>query len=134
MSELAAMVIGLIGGAMAGLMGIGGGILFVPALSVFLDHSHIESEATSLVAIIPVALVGAWRQAHYGNVRLADGLWLGVLSPVGVVLGAVVANAVPERALEIAVSVLILLVAGRLVMKAFEPEQPKDPHRAVEID
>ena len=65
------------------------------------------SSPTSLVAIIPVALVGAWRQAHYGNVRLADGLWLGVLSPVGVVLGAVVANAVPERALEIAFSVLI---------------------------
>ena len=134
MSELAAMAIGLIGGAMAGLMGIGGGILFVPALSVGLDHTHIEAEATSLVAIIPVALVGAWRQSHYGNVRLADGLWLGLLSPVGVILGAVVANAVPERALEIAFSVLILLVAVRLVVKALEPEQEKDPRRAVELD
>jgi uncharacterized membrane protein YfcA len=134
MSELAAMAIGLVGGTMAGLMGIGGGILFVPALSIFLDHTHIEAEATSLVAIIPVALVGTWRQAHYGNVRLGEGIWLGLLSPAGVIVGAVVANTVPERALEIAFSVLILFVAYRLVLKALEPEQAKDPHRAVEID
>ncbi len=123
MSELAAMAIGLLGGAMAGLMGIGGGILFVPALSIFLDHSHIEAEATSLVAIVPVALVGAWRQGHYGNVRLADGLWLGLLSPVGVVAGAVVANAVPQRALEVGFSILILFVAFHLVMRALQPQQ-----------
>lgn len=126
MSELAAMAIGLLGGAMAGLMGIGGGILFVPALSIFLDHSHIEAEATSLVAIIPVALVGAWRQGHYGNVRLTDGLWLGLLSPLGVIAGAVVANAVPQRSLEVGFAILILFVAYRLVRKALQP-QPETP-------
>ena len=72
MSVLAAMAVGLAAGATAGLMGIGGGILFVPALAIFLDKTQIEAEATSLLAIIPVAIVGAWRQAHYGNVRLAD--------------------------------------------------------------
>ena len=125
MSELAAIAIGLLGGVMAGLMGIGGGILFVPALSIFLDHSHIEAEATSLLAIVPVAIVGAWRQGAYGNVRFGEAAWLGLLSPLGVLAGAVVANAVPERALEIGFSVLILFFAYRLAVRGLQ--QQADP-------
>jgi uncharacterized membrane protein YfcA len=64
MSVLGAMAVGLLGGAAAGVMGIGGGVLFVPALAIFLDKTQIQAEATSLVAIIPVAIVGAGRQAH----------------------------------------------------------------------
>ena len=48
-----------------------------------------------------VAVVGAWRQRGYGNVRLKDGLIVGALSPVGVLVGAVLANSVSERALEL---------------------------------
>ena len=53
--------------------------------------------ATSLVAVVLVALVGTWRQHGYGNVRLRDGLIIGVLSPLGVLVGVVLANTVPER-------------------------------------
>jgi uncharacterized membrane protein YfcA len=100
-------------------MGVGGGILFVPALTLLLDESQLGAEATSLLAIIPVAIVGAWRQLSYGNVRLRDGLLIGVLSPVGVVIGVVVANEVPERALEIGFAVLVLFVALQLVRRSF---------------
>jgi uncharacterized membrane protein YfcA len=119
MSELAAILVGFAAGAVAGLMGVGGGILFVPALTLFLDQSQLHAEATSLLAIIPVALVGAWRQYEYGNMRLKEGLVIGVLSPVGVLIGTVVANTVPERALEIGFAGLILLIAGQLVRRAF---------------
>jgi uncharacterized membrane protein YfcA len=112
------MAIGLAGGVIAGLAGVGGGILFVPALAIFLDLSQLHAEATSLVAIVPVAVVGTWRQHRYGNVRLRDGLLIGTLSIGGVVAGAVVANSVSERALEIGFAVLILFVAARLVAKA----------------
>ena len=119
MSELAAIAVGFAAGAVAGLMGVGGGILFVPALTIFLDESQLGAESTSLLAIVPVALVGAWNQHRYGNVRLRDGLLIGALSPVGVLVGAVVANTVPQRALEIGFACLILFVAGQLVRRAF---------------
>jgi uncharacterized membrane protein YfcA len=130
MSVVAAMAIGLLAGATAGLMGIGGGVLFVPALAIFLDKTQIEAEATSLVAIIPVAIVGAWRQAQYGNVRLEDGLWIGALSLLGAVGGAVVANALSQRALEICFGLMMLTVAFRLVRQALRPEaEPEKPVR-----
>jgi uncharacterized membrane protein YfcA len=119
MSELAAIAIGFAAGVVAGLMGVGGGILFVPALTILLDESQLGAESTSLLAIIPVAVVGAWRQFGYGNVRLRDGLVIGALSPLGVLIGAVVANTVSERALEIGFAGLILFVAGQLVRRAF---------------
>jgi uncharacterized protein len=118
-SELAAIAVGLLAGAVAGLMGVGGGILFVPALTLFLDQNQIHAEATSLLAIIPVAIVGAWRQHGYGNVRLRDAIVIGLLSPVGVIVGAVVANSLPERALELGFAGLILFVAAQLVRRAF---------------
>lgn len=122
MSVLAAMAVGLAAGATAGLMGIGGGILFVPALAIFLDKTQIQAEATSLLAIIPVAIVGAWRQAQYGNVRLTDALWIGTLSVLGVVAGAVVSNALSQRALEVAFGLMMLTVAFRLAWHALSPD------------
>lgn len=122
MSVLAAMAVGLAAGATAGLMGIGGGILFVPALAIFLDKTQIQAEATSLLAIIPVAIVGAWRQAQYGNVRLTDALWIGTLSVLGIVAGAVVSNALSQRALEVAFGLMMLTVAFRLAWHALSPD------------
>ena len=127
MSVLAAMAVGLAAGATAGLMGIGGGILFVPALAIFLDKTQIEAEATSLVAIIPVAIVGAWRQGRYGNVRLSDGLWIGVLSLLGAIGGAVLANELSQRALEIGFGLLMLTFAGRLIRQALRPAPGTPP-------
>ena len=75
-----------------GLLGVGGGILFVPALVIFAHESQLEAVATSLVAIVLVALVGAWRQREYGNMRLRDGVLIGVLSPLGVLVGVLLAN------------------------------------------
>jgi uncharacterized membrane protein YfcA len=128
-SIVLAMAIGLAGGVVAGLMGVGGGILFVPALTLVLGHNQIEGEATSLVAIIPVALVGTWRQTHYGNVRLSDGLLIGLLSVAGVAFGTVVANALSQRALEVLFAFLLLLVAYRLAASALRRESP-----SIELD
>jgi hypothetical protein len=119
MDELLAAVLGFAGGAVGGLLGVGGGILFVPALAIFLDESQLGAEATSLFAIVPVAAVGMWRQRGYGNVRLGDGLMIGVLSPLGVAAGVVLANTVPERALELSFAAFVLLMAAQLVRRAF---------------
>jgi hypothetical protein len=114
---LGAVVLGFAAGAVGGLVGVGGGILFVPALTIFLDQSQLDAEATSLVAIVPVAAVGAWRQHSYGNVRRRDALTIGALSPLGAVAGTVLANNVSERALEISFACLVLFFAAQLVLR-----------------
>jgi uncharacterized protein len=118
MEYVAAALFGLAGGVVGGLLGVGGGVLFVPALAIFLDQSQVQAEATSLLAIVPVALVGTWRQHRFGNLRLRDGVVLGVLSPVGVALGVVIANAVSQRVLELSFAALVLFVAFQLVRRA----------------
>jgi uncharacterized membrane protein YfcA len=126
LNELAAILLGFLAGAVAGLVGVGGGILFVPALAIFMDQSQLEAEATSLVAIVLVAIVGTWRQLGYGNVRLRDGIMIGVLSPVGVVGGTVLANNVSERVLEIGFACLVLFFAAQLVRRSFREPAPDE--------
>ena len=113
-----AALIGVAAGVLAGMLGVGGGTLFVPGLVIFLGLSQVDAEATSLLAIIPVALVGAWRQHGYGNVRLPDAAVLGALAIPGAIVGVVVVNVLPERAIEIAFSLLILYVASQLVRRS----------------
>jgi uncharacterized protein len=120
---LGAVVIGFAAGMSSGLVGVGGGILFVPGLVVFLGDSQLEAEATSLLAIVVVAAVGAWRQSGYGNLNLRDGVLVGVLSPLGVGAGTVLANTVPERALELGFAALQLFFAWRLARRAASPEE-----------
>lgn len=115
---LMVIILGLAGGAIGGLLGVGGGVIFVPALVLFVGATQLEAEATSLLAIVPVAIVGTWRQHRSGNVDLRAGVLIGVLSIPGVAAGVIVANAVPERALELGFAGLALLVAAQLVHRA----------------
>ena len=112
------IALGFVGGLAGGLLGVGGGIVFVPALVIFANQSQLDAQATSLVAIVLVSVVGTWRQRGYGNVRLRDGLVIGVLSPIGVLVGVVLANALPERALELAFAALQLVFAWQLAKRA----------------
>jgi uncharacterized membrane protein YfcA len=120
-----AILLALFGGAVGGLLGVGGGILFVPALAIFLGNSQLEAEATSLLVIVPMAIVGTWRQVRHGNVDVRDGLLIGVLSLPGVVVGVVVANALPQRALELGFAALSLIVAARLLKRGLAEPDPE---------
>jgi uncharacterized membrane protein YfcA len=117
-----AALICVAGGLAGGLVGVGGGVLFVPALTIFIGLSQVEGESTSLMMIVIVALVGAFRQSSYGNLSLRDAIVIGVLSPLGVLIGVVVSNEVPQRALELSFAALVLFVAYGLVRKALSPE------------
>jgi uncharacterized protein len=121
---LGALVVGLAAGVLSGLVGVGGGVLFVPGLVLFLGESQIEAEATSLLAIVLVAAVGAWRQHRYGNVRPRDALVIGLLSPLGVVAGTVLANALPERALTLSFAAVQLFFAWQLARRAIHGGEP----------
>jgi uncharacterized protein len=112
------ILIGVAAGVLGGLLGVGGGVLFVPGLVIVVGLTQHEAEATSLLAIVPLALVGAVRQNRYGNVRRDDALLLGVLSVAGVAGGVALANALSGTALRTAFAVLILAIAAQLVRTA----------------
>jgi uncharacterized protein len=118
MDELLAALICLLGGFTGGIVGVGGGVLFVPALTVFIGLSQVEAESTSLLMIVVVALIGTMRQRAYGNVNLRDAIVIGVLSPLGVLLGVGVANHVSERVLQLSFAALALFIASQLVRRA----------------
>ncbi len=126
MSAIAAAILGFAGGLVGGLLGVGGGILFVPALAIFMGETQVRAEATSLLAIVPVALVAVWRQLGYGNVRVRDGLVIGALSPIGVAIGVVGSNTIPERALELTFAALALAIAAQLVFRALRTAEETD--------
>jgi uncharacterized protein len=110
-----AIGVGIAAGILAGMFGLGGGIVFVPALVIFFDLNQVDAEATSLLAMIPVALVGAYRQHRYGNLRVGQGAVIGLLSAAGAAGGVALANVVPEHALKIAFAGLMLAIAAQLV-------------------
>jgi uncharacterized membrane protein YfcA len=116
------LVVGFAAGVSSGVLGIGGGVIFVPGLVIFVNQSQLHAEATSLLAIVIVATVGAWRQHGYGNLRLRDGVIVGALSPLGAVGGAVLANALSERALELSFAAVQLYFAYNLVRRAASRE------------
>jgi uncharacterized membrane protein YfcA len=113
-----ALVVGFAAGVVAGMLGVGGGILFVPALVLFLGLPQVDAEATSLLAIIPVALAGAASQQRYGNLRLRDAIVLGLLAIPGAIGGVAIVNAIPERTVEVLFALLMLYVAGQMVRRA----------------
>jgi uncharacterized membrane protein YfcA len=117
MDVAAAIALGVAAGFVSGLLGVGGGILFVPALTLALGLGQHEAEATSLLAIVPVAIVGAARQHRYGNVRVRVGLVVGVLAVGGTVAGVALANALPDHALKVIFAALMLVVAARLARR-----------------
>jgi uncharacterized protein len=120
---IAAIAIGVCAGIVAGLLGVGGGVLFVPGLVIFLNLAQHQAEATSLLAIIPVAIVGTVKQDGYGNVRRHDALLMGLLSIAGAAAGVALANALSGSVLRIGFAGLMVLVAVQLVRKALrEPD------------
>ena len=113
-----AAIIGLAAGVVAGMLGVGGGVLFVPGLVLGMGLSQVDAEASSLLANVPVALVGAWRQHRYGNVRWGRAAVVGVTAIVGVELGIRLAKTIPEDDLRRLFGALMILVAAQLVWRA----------------
>ncbi len=115
---IAAIVLGLIAGAAAGIFGVGGGILFVPTLVLAFGLGQLEAEATSLAAILPTVAAGAWRQHRYGNVQWRTAAMLGVIAVVGVELGVRVAGALSEDFLRQLFALLLFGVAAQVALRA----------------
>jgi uncharacterized membrane protein YfcA len=122
MNELLEVIaVGFLAGTVSGLFGVGGGVVFVPSLVFIFGLTQAEANATSLVAIVPVAAVGSYRQYKYGNVEVREGLLIGVVALPAAVLGAYLANQLPDRLLQFLFVGLAVYVAIRMGRRALRP-------------
>jgi uncharacterized membrane protein YfcA len=113
-----ALALGFAAGVLSGMFGVGGGILFVPTFALVLGLTQLSAQATSLAAMIPVVLVGAWRQHRYGNVQWRQALVVGLASLVGVVGGIAVAASLSDEVLRNLFAALLLIIAAQLAWSA----------------
>jgi uncharacterized protein len=116
-----AVVLGLAAGVLAGMFGVGGGILFVPTL-VALGLDHHDATGTSLLAIIPTVLVGTWRQSQYGNVRWRAAVLIGIAAAVAAQGGVALAEVLSDATLRRLFAGLLVLVAVQIAWRARRSE------------
>ena len=108
--------IGTAGGLFSGLFGVGGGVIIVPLLVLWLGYGEREAAGTSLGAIAIVAAAAAAVQALYGNVHVWEGLLVGIPAVGGVLIGTALQQRVPVRALSLVFAVLLVAVAIDLLI------------------
>jgi uncharacterized membrane protein YfcA len=130
MEVVEVILVGFLAGTVSGLFGVGGGVIFVPSLVFIFGLTQAEANATSLLAIVPVAIVGSYRQSKYGNVAVREGVWIGLVSLPATVLAAFVANELPQRVLQLLFVCFALYVASRMARRALRPEPPSEPKPA----
>jgi uncharacterized membrane protein YfcA len=117
-----ALGIGLVAGFFAGLAGIGGGVVIVPASVLLLGLSQHEAQGTSLVAIVFTAVAGSVVNLRNRRVRPMDGLLAGAGGIVGSLVGSRLALAIEGRTLSLMFGFLVLFVALRSLYRTFRPQ------------
>jgi len=115
------IILGLLTGFTSALFGVGGGIIMVPALSLFFGLSMHQAIATSLTAVLPTALAGSFFHAKRRSVsgpefkeRIYLLTFLIPLALIGAVLGAIIANSLPQEPLKIIFGVFMTLSAVKI--------------------
>lgn len=110
--------IGTAAGVFSGLFGVGGGIVMVPLLVLWLGYGEREATGTSLAAIVIIAGAAAAAQAAYGNVDVAKGLFVGIPAVGGVLAGTALQQRVSQRTVSLIFAVLLVASAVALLLEA----------------
>jgi len=127
--DVIAVVGGFAAGFLSGTIGIGGGLAFVPTMTVGMRLSQAVAQGTSLVAIIPTAIVGGITHLRAGNVLVRPALWMGGGGVIGSVIGALVAVEVPGPLLARVWGGFLVFSAYRLFMQGRRQTAVKDSAR-----
>jgi len=109
--------IGTLAGLFSGLFGVGGGIVMVPLLVLWLGYGEREATGTSLAAIVIIASVAAAIHGAYGNLHVGDGILVGIPAVAGVVLGTELQQRISTKAISLIFAALLVVVAGDLLLR-----------------
>jgi uncharacterized protein len=111
------MVIGTLAGLFSGLFGVGGGTVMVPLLVLWLGYGEREATGTSLAAIVLIAAFAAATQGAYGNVRVLDGVLVGVPAVAGVLLGTWLQQRLRRRTISLLFAAVLVLTSIELLVR-----------------
>jgi uncharacterized membrane protein YfcA len=116
-------VVGVLTGFISGMMGVGGGMIMVPALVLFAGSSQVAAQGISLLSMIPISMMGAWTHWRMGHARLdfLPGLVAGALG--GVYAGGSLAHLMPETELRLVFTALIIFMAVRYLRTKPKPDE-----------
>lgn len=118
----ALLAIGLAAGFLAGLLGIGGGVLLVPAMVLLAGFDQHVAQGTSLLVIIPAAALGSFTHHRRGRLALRDAAALAAGGVIGALIGSVTALSLDEQLLRRLFAVLLLGVSARLILSRRPPD------------
>jgi len=111
------VIIGLFTGMLAGMLGIGGGLVVIPALMLFMGFSQHEAQGTSLAMMLPpIGIVAAWNYYKAGHVDIKFALILAVAFIIGSLFGSKLAIGMSENLLKKIFSVFLILVALKMLL------------------
>lgn len=111
------VLLGLASGTLSALMGVGGGVILVPGMVLLFGFSQHLAEGTSLLVIVPTALMGSWRHARNGYVDWRVGLVCGLGGVAGGLVGAQIALALDAGWLQRLFAVFLVVVGVRLLLR-----------------
>ena len=111
------IVIGIITGVMAGMLGIGGAVIMIPALVYILGISQQTAQGTSLAVMLPpIGIIAAWNYYKAGQVNLKFAVILAIFFIVGSYFGSKLALNLPQHVLKKIFGVLLLFVAAKMLL------------------
>ena len=113
--SLTLAAIGTLAGLFSGLFGVGGGVVVVPLLVLWLGVDERAATGTSLAAIVVIAAVATAAHAAYGNVHVAEGVLIGVPAVAGVVIGTELQQRISTKAISLIFAAMLVVVAADLL-------------------
>jgi len=116
--------VGLLAGVLAGLLGIGGGVIMVPVMTLAFGLPPVVAKGTSLAVIVPTAIVGTWRNARARNVDVRAAAIVGVAGSASAAVGGVVSARLPDTAANVLFGLLLLAISARMLRSLRAPASP----------
>jgi len=116
--------VGLLAGVLAGLLGIGGGVIMVPVMTLAFGLPPVVAKGTSLAVIVPTAIVGTWRNARARNVDVRAASIVGVAGSASAAVGGVVSARLPDTAANVLFGLLLLAISARMLRSLRAPASP----------
>lgn len=120
---IATVVLGVITGLLSGALGIGGGIVVVPALVLLFGMTQKGAQGLSLAMIIPLSIIGAWQYWRYGHLQMTGSrpILLCAGAVAGALLGSMLADRLPAPILRRFFAVVMMIIAIRMLWSDSKP-------------